>query len=183
MANIPDILGIDKTVLSGGEGGTDLNIVLLEWANDLIKDLTESLDKETSNNTSKALRQSIKPIPSQGDVVEVGISMLDYYDFINKGVKGVGGSDKGLKTVFGQYAFSSTMPDWREGTSLKQWADVKGLNSFMVARSIFQRGIEGTQWFDKVFNEEAINDLIERVSEAAGKQLAVGIRKTLEKSK
>lgn len=175
-------LGIDKSLVTT-DGSNDLNTVLLDWANDLIKELTESLDKETSDNTSGALRQSIKPIPSQGDVVEVGISMLDYYDYTNKGVKGVGGHEKGLKTVFGQYAFSSAMPDASEGSTLSSWATQRGLSPFLVARSIFQRGIEGTQWFDKIFNEAAINDLIERVSEAAGKQLAVGIRKTLEKSK
>ena len=180
MANI---LGIDKTLLSGGEDSQDLNDILLIWANELIEDLKESLDTETSTGTSKNLRQSMKVVPSSDEVVEVGISMLDYWDYTNKGVKGVGGSDKGLKQVFGQYAFSSTMPDWRVGTTLEQWANAKQLSSFMVAKSIFQRGIEGKQWFDKVFTEDRVNDLIKRVSEAAGKQMAVGIRKTIEKSK
>jgi len=183
VGSLYENLGIDKTVLSGGQADKDLNDVLLSWANDLIEDLTKSLDDETSNDTSKALRTSIKPIPAKGRIIEVGISMLDYYDFINKGVRGVGGHEKGLKQVFGQYAFSNLMPRSDEGSSLANWAEIKGLSPFLVARSIFQRGIEGTQWFDKVFDQAAINDLIKRVSEATGKQMGVGIRKTLEKPK
>lgn len=183
MGSLYENLGIDRSVLSGGQADKDLNDVLLLWANDLIEDLTNSLDVEQSDNTSGALRGSIKPIPSKSAVIEVGISMLDYYDFTNKGVRGVGGHEKGLRQVFGQYAFSNLMPRSDKGSSLADWAEIKGISPFLVARSIFQRGIEGTQWFDKVFDQEAINDLIKRVSEATGKQMGVGIRKTLEKPK
>ena len=141
------------------------------------------MDSETSDGTSKALRQSIKPIPSKGDVIEVGISMLDYWDYINKGVRGIGGDRADgtpyeLKQVFGSYAFSK--PAIKVDESLKQWANAKSLSAYAISRSIAHRGIEGTLWFDDVFTEERVNDLIKRVSEAAGKQLAVGIRKIIQ---
>ena len=186
MGSLYENLGIDKTVLSGGQADKDLNNVLLLWANDLIDDLTKSLDTETSDNTSGALRESIKPIPSKGRVIEVGISMLDYWDFINKGVRGIGGdredgSPYELKQTFGQYAFDK--PAIKVDESLRQWAGAKGLSVHAVARSIAHKGIKGTQWFDKVFTQDVVNDLIKRVSKAAGKQMGVGIRKTIEKSK
>lgn len=181
-----DILGIDKSVLSGGEAGQDLNDVLLEWANDLIKELVTSLESEVSDGTPKALQQSIKPIPAKGEVIEVGISMLDYWDFINKGVRGIGGDRADgtpyeQRQVFGQYAFDT--PSIKVDEGLKQWCSVKGLNPYAVGKSIAHKGIRGTLWFDDVFTEEKVNDLISRVSKAAGKQMAVGIRKTIEKSK
>ena len=186
MGSLYENLGIDRSVLSGGQADKDLNDVLLLWANDLIEDLTNSLDVEQSDNTSGALRGSIKPIPSKSAVIEVGISMLDYWDFINKGVRGIGGDKEDgtayeLKQTFGQYAFDK--PAIKVDDSLRQWANTKGLSVHAIARSIAHKGIEGTQWFDKVFDQAKGNDLIKRVSKAAGKQMGVGIRKTLEKSK
>jgi len=179
VASIYDTLGISKSEFKGTNPATDVHQVLEDWANNLIKELRESLQAETSTGTSKDLEQSMKIVPPQGDTIELAISMLDYYDYTNKGVEGIGGSDKGKKPTFGQYSFKDA--PIRIDNSLRQWANVKGISEYAIAYSIAQRGIEGKQWFDKVVTQEAILDLTKKVADVLGRQVGVGIRKTLEK--
>jgi len=178
VASIYDTLGISRSELKTTDPSNDVNQVLQDWANDLIKELRTSLQTEVSSGTSKALEQSMKIVPPKGDTIEVAISMLDYYDYTNKGVEGIGGNDKGKHPTFGQYRFNDA--PIKIDNSLRQWANVKGLSEYALAYSIAQRGIEGKQWFDKVVTQEAISDLSLRVAKVLGRQAAIGISKTLE---
>lgn len=177
MASIYDTLGISRSEFKTTDPSNDVNQVLQDWANDLIKDLRKSLQDEVSGGTSKALEQSMTVVPPQGDTIEVAISMLDYYDYTNKGVEGIGGHEKGKKPTFGQYRFSDSPIKIDDG--LRQWANVKGISEYALAHSIAQRGIEGKQWFDKVVTQEAITDLSKRVADVLGRQVGIGISKTL----
>ena len=101
MASIYDTLGISRSEFKDADPASDVNQVLQDWANDLIKDLRKSLETETSKGTTRDLWQSMTVVPPKGNTIEVAISMLDYYDYTNKGVEGIGGHEKGKRPTFG----------------------------------------------------------------------------------
>jgi len=171
LADALDNLGLNNADLSEG-GSSSVPDIMLEWANDLIRDLKRSLDIETSSGTSQALSQSIKAIPSRtAEQLIVEIVMLDYYDYINKGVEGVGGKKASggvwsKKPTFGDYRFKKSHIKIDE--SLRQWSNAKNLSAHALSRSIAAQGIEGTLWYDKVVTEEVFEDLANRIGKKLG---------------
>ena len=102
----------------------------------------------------------------------------DYWQFVDEGVRGAGGF-KGSGRARGQgspFKFSSKMPprqplmQWIKNKPLKG-RDKKGrfikLESFafLIQRSIFQRGLERTQFFSKPFTEQ-LNKQTNNITEA-----------------
>ena len=90
------------------------------------------------------LRQSVQmPVKFFGTKFVATLFMADYYDYINKGVKGTA-SD--AKAPGSPYSFKKNKPPVNvssiDGKSLRQWfRKKKGLNPFAVRESIFQTGI------------------------------------------
>lgn len=92
----------------------------------------------------------------------------DYWQFVDEGVKGVGGF-KGSGRARGQgspFKFSNKMPPRR---AIDKWIVIKPLKAgrdergrfvsrkslaFLIQRSIFQRGLERTQFFSRPFTEQ-----------------------------
>ena len=92
----------------------------------------------------------------------------DYWQFVDEGVKGVGGF-KGSGRARGQgspFKFSNKMPlrraidKWIVTKPLKAGRDERGRFvsrkslAFLIQRSIFQRGLERTQFFSRPFTEQ-----------------------------
>ena len=92
----------------------------------------------------------------------------DYWQFVDEGVKGAGGF-KGSGRARGQgspFKFSNKMPPrraidkWIVSKPLKAGRDERGRFvsrkslAFLIQRSIFQRGLERTQFFSKPFTEQ-----------------------------
>ena len=92
----------------------------------------------------------------------------DYWQFVDEGVKGAGGF-KGSGRARGQgspFKFSNKMPPrraidkWIVTKPLKAGRDEKGRFvsrkslAFLIQRSIFQRGLERTQFFSRPFTEQ-----------------------------
>jgi len=92
----------------------------------------------------------------------------DYWQFVDEGVKGVGGF-KGSGRARGQgspFKFSNKMPPrraidkWIVTKPLKAGRDERGRFvsrkslAFLIQRSIFQRGLERTQFFSRPFTEQ-----------------------------
>ena len=167
-------------------GSTTLQ-VMEDWGNELIKDLRASMEAEISQGTSKDLQQSMKSTPTEEkDGLKLTISMLDYYDYTNKGVEGLGGVKKDgtpwlKKPTFGSYRFKSS--PIKVDQSLKQWANVKGISPYVLGHSIAHRGIGGTLWYDNVVTEERIRTLSEEVAKVSGENLAVVLKTILENAK
>lgn len=169
-----DNLGISDVSLSEGAEGSQGGVhdVMVKWANDVIKDLQDSLDREQSTGTSKALRQSMRVIPSRtATQLLVEIAMLDYYDYTNKGVEGFGGKKANgspwvKKKTFGTYRFKK--PFIKVDNSLRQWANAKNLSEYALRSSIARQGIEGTLWYDNVVIDEIFTDLAKRIAKHLG---------------
>jgi hypothetical protein len=130
---------------------------------------------DTIKNTSGELRQSYDfRVKVFGEKFEVQIYLADYYDYVNQGVRGAGGTRKtGTKAMWkikspnSDYAFTTKRPPV---SPLKKWLNNKGLryNPFAVQESIFRQGIKGNKFWDRVvddasngeINRKLIKDLI-----------------------
>ena len=128
-----------------------------------LKDETlEQIDNSDITGTSGKLRQSVRfttIIFGQSFVTE--LYLADYYDYINKGVRGAESSERAPDSP---YSYKDKQPPV---SALKQWSHTKGLNEWAVAKSIFKKGIKGKRYFDRVIktaksgtiHTELINDL------------------------
>ena len=111
----------------------------------------------------------------------------DYWQFVDEGVRGVGGF-KGSGRARGQgspFKFSSKMPPRQP---LMQWIKNKPLKgrdkkgrfikresfAFLIQRSIFQRGLERTQFFSKPFTEQ-LNKQSDNITEAFADDLELAL--------
>jgi hypothetical protein len=103
----------------------------------------------------------------------------DYWQFVDEGVRGAGGF-KGSGRARGAnspFKFSTKMPPrsaidkWIVYKPLKAGRDSQGRFisrkslSFLIQRSIFQRGLERTQFFSKPFTEQ-LNKQTENITKA-----------------
>ena len=112
----------------------------------------------------------------------------DYWQFVDEGVKGVGGF-KGSGRARGQgspFKFSSKMPPrgvidrWIVSKPLAEARDERGRFisrkslAFLIQRSIFQRGLERTQFFSKPFTEQ-LNKQTDNITEAFADDLEIAL--------
>ena len=112
----------------------------------------------------------------------------DYWQFVDEGVKGVGGF-KGSGRARGQgspFKFSSKMPPrgvidrWIVSKPLAEARDERGRFisrkslAFLIQRSIFQRGLERTQFFSKPFTEQ-LNKQTDNITEAFANDLEIAL--------
>jgi hypothetical protein len=132
-----------------------------------LKDETlEQIDNSFTDTTGK-LRQSIRfesKIFGESFVTE--LYLADYYDYINKGVKGAESSEKAPNSP---YSYKDKQPPV---SALKEWSHRKGLNEWAVSKSIFKKGLKGRGYFDRVVKntkEGEINNLLIQDLISAGK--------------
>ena len=174
-----------------------METLLAGFANLVIEELQKNLD-EDNKNASSVLRQSI--VMSVGDS-EVSISMEDYWKFVDKGVQGngKGKSGKRLKGIGSPYKYTNKMPPvsalkkyiMNKGISIKGYSDKKrslrkNIRSkpnnpidnaaFLMARSIQQYGVDGSQFYSDVVNAKAFKQLARQAEKTLGKQVIFEIR-------
>ena len=117
----------------------------------------------------------------------------DYWQFVDEGVRGAGGF-KGSGKMRGQgspFKFSNKMPPrgaidrWIVGKPLRAARDKSGRFisrkslAFLIQRSIFQRGLERTQFFSKPFTEQ-LEKQTETITKAFANDLELALDKTLK---
>ena len=117
----------------------------------------------------------------------------DYWQFVDEGVKGAGGF-KGSGKMRGQgspFKFSTKMPP---RGAIDRWIVRKPLKAarkngkfisrksiaFLIQRSIYQRGLERTQFFSKPFTQQ-LNKESEEIVKAFADDLELAIDKTIKK--
>jgi len=111
----------------------------------------------------------------------------DYWQFVDEGVKGVGGF-KGSGKMRGQgspFKFSTKMPprqpliNWIKNKPIKG-RDKKGRFisneslGFLIQRAIYQRGLTRTQFFSKPFTQELDNQM-ENITKAFADDLELAL--------
>ena len=120
----------------------------------------------------------------------------NYWKFVDEGVRGAGGfkgsgraRGKGSPFRFGSGKFGGTWNKFKK--SIKNWIRKKGLKgrdkkgrfikvesfAFLIQRSIFQRGLERTQFFSKPFTEQ-LNKQTDIITEAFADDLQIALDQT-----
>ena len=117
----------------------------------------------------------------------------DYWAFVDEGVKGAGsfvGSGK-MRGQGSPFKFSTKMPPrgaidrWIVGKPLRAARDKSGRFisrkslAFLIQRSIFQRGLERTQFFSKPFTQQ-LEKQTENITKAFADDLELALDKTLK---
>lgn len=139
---------------------------LIDVAAILITSAQKTLDSQghvTSGELSDSLQVQSPYIES--GVITLNVEALFYYQFLNKGIRGTNGGT-------GKYSFKSANPSRKMVKSIEKWIQRAGLSSYSVsksvsnnerknktvsqyqrayavARSIKQKGIRPTHFFDQ----------------------------------
>jgi hypothetical protein len=123
----------------------------------------------------------------------------DYWAFVDEGVKGVGGfkgsggaRGHGSKFRFGSGKFSGTWKKFR--TSIDRWIVSKPLRAardksgrfisrkslaFLIQRSIFQRGLQRTQFFTRPFTQQ-LKKQENKILQAFADDLEIELKETFK---
>lgn len=146
--------------------------MITQFKNELVAEMKKNLEKHNaSGNLSESIEAS--DINIVNDKVSFDIEMADYYDFVDKGVKGAdpSGIYKNNPNKQGEqrapnspYSYKTKMPP---PSKLDKWSvrrgvaprDAKGRFlprrsvNFAIAKSIFHQGLRPTFFFTKAYKK------------------------------
>jgi hypothetical protein len=196
MADQLDIFGFDVDQLEDVkiDNPTTLSQVFNNIAADMVYCLQQSVKKEGLVYKG-SLGDSIRmPVKMFGFRMIATLYLADYYDYLNQGVKGIGGTRKYEKGV----KLKSPKPwvikapnspyQFKRGPSvshIKAWAKSKGLNEYAVRNSIARTGIKPRYFFDNCMKEtfygEAFNKFKTDIRIVSGERIAKGLQEILKK--
>ena len=192
MADQLDIFGFDVDQLEEVkiDNPTTLSQVFNNIAADMVYCLQQSVQKEGlvyKGSLEKSIRMPVKMF---GFRMVATLYLADYYDYLNQGVKGIGGVRKSgdkkgqpwvIKAPNSPYQF-------KKGPSVshvKAWSKSKGLNEYAVRSSIAHTGIKPRFFFDncmqQTFYGEAFNRFKTDIRIVSGERIAKGIKEILKK--
>lgn len=169
-------------------------LALQKLAEAYVKLLKNNL-KQGGHMATGALANSIKALPPvvTANGIEIPITALDYFDYLNKGVRGT-------KSGSGAYVFKSSMPSAEMVSSIQAFMRAKGITAntvkasvhsmarsrstvnnqgaaFAIARSILQKGIPATG-----FATDALQAIQQQANNILGPALAADIAAALPKT-
>ena len=166
----------------------NLKEALNEFSDNIVKDAKANLEKSGKVDTGK-LKDTLKNMGAKvsKNSIEIGIMMLPYGAFVDKGVRGVGGVRKQTSTfkktnnkgkLWKQKGKGSPY-SFKEGVkpSVKhfiQWSEKRGLSPYAVRESVYHQGIEPNHFLEKAVKEN-INNLSTVIKDA----FALDIQSTL----
>jgi hypothetical protein len=152
--------------------------VLSDFGNEMQEGLQKELSKTgkygTTQIDSANLYQSINfNAEVFGSIFKFQLKLADYYDYVNKGVKGYKSS---LKSPNSPYRFGIKQPPVT--SQFKLWARKRQLNPFAVARAIRDKGTEGSGFYDKVVTPQRLKKLQRDLTKASAEDVQVLIEYT-----
>jgi hypothetical protein len=165
----------------------DVKDALDKFGKSVVKQARTQLTKK-KKNASKALYNSIQyNLKVSKNSFELSFSMEDYGTFVDKGVKGVGGTKadgsnwKKKKVVGSKFKYTNKKPpasafnNWtvRKGIAPRskggQFTTRKGLQ-FAIANSVYHTGLETTNFFSRPL-DVALKPLPDELAEAYGRDI------------
>jgi len=157
---------------------TALERVLFDFGNEMQEGIQSELSKNNKFGNkqidSGELYQSVNfSTEIFGSLFNFRLKLSDYYDYVNKGVRGY--DKKKNKNFTSPYRFGVKQPPI---DSLKLWSRKRKLNPFAVARSIRDKGIEGSGFYDKVVTPERLKQLQRDLSNASKEDVRVIVQAT-----
>ena len=192
MADQLDIFGFDADQLEEVkiDNPTTLSQVFNNIAADMVYCLQQSVQKEGlvyKGSLQKSIRMPVKMF---GFRMVATLYLADYYDYLNQGVKGIGGVRKSgdkkgqpweIKAPNSPYQFKKGP----KVSHVKAWSKSKGLNEYAVRSSIAHTGIKPRFFFDncmqQTFYGEAFNRFKTDIRIVSGERIAKGIKEILKK--
>lgn len=166
----------------------NLKEALNEFSDNIVKDAKSNLEKSGKVDTGK-LKDTLTNMGAKvsKNSIEIGIMMLPYGAFVDKGVRGVGGVRKQTSTfkktnnkgkLWKQKGKGSPY-SFKEGKkpSVKhfiQWSEKRGLSPYAVRESVYHQGIEPNH-----FLENAVKENINNLSTVIQDAFALDIQSTL----
>ena len=192
MSQQLDIFGFDVDQLEEVkiDNPTTLSQVFNNIAADMVYCLQQSVQKEGlvyKGSLQKSIRMPVKMF---GFRMVATLYLADYYDYLNQGVKGIGGVRKSgdkkgqpwvIKAPNSPYQF-------KKGPSVshvRQWAKSKGLNEYAVRNSIARTGIRPRYFFDNCMQEtfygQAFDKFKTDIRIVSGERVAKGLKEILKK--
>jgi|TARA_Y100000034_G_C6846557_1_gene383537 hypothetical protein len=143
----------------------NLNDVLENLAADIVDCLKKNIAEHEIKDTGELANSIQMPIKLFGSVLTATLSLEDYYDYVNKGVRGAGGNRKTeggkylktgphqawkIRAVGSPYYFSNLRPPL---SALKKWCSKRGLNVYAVQESIFRKGLKSRPFYDECIDQ------------------------------
>ena len=170
---------------------TAMELIFAEYAEEFLQEIRQQLNRKHIN-ASGDLETNIKPIVyDNGTGFE--IRMLDYYDFVNKGVKGVKSSRNAPNSPYkyknygmsveGRASIKKYIESGKAKVSIKQKEKVGYENKNIslidaqvntMVYNIKKYGIKQTGYFDAAV-EKVFKNFSKNISQAIGRQIAIEI--------
>ena len=194
MSNNPfDIMSFDVSQLEEVivDNPTTMSEVMGNIAAEMVYCLKQTVD-EKGLNFKGNLKESIRmPIELFGQRMIATLYMADYYDFINKGVRGIGGMRKS-GPIANRKPWAINAPDspysFKKGprvSHIREWAQSKGLNEYIIRNVIAYKGIKPRYFFDdcmkETFTGEAFNKFKKDIRIVTASKFTKGMKKILKK--
>jgi hypothetical protein len=121
--------GIDKIGSNDLGQGVTLGVkdALELWVGEFIIELERNLQKSDSVSSGALIGSIRKEITPVNGGFRLSVFMEDYYDFVDKGVKGVKSS---VKAPTSPYSFKNLYVPYEMAKSLQAWMQKKNFNAF-----------------------------------------------------
>ena len=192
MADQLDKFGFDADQLEEVkiDNPTTLSQVFNNIAADMVYCLQQSVQKEGlvyKGSLQKSIRMPVKMF---GFRMVATLYLADYYDYLNQGVKGIGGIRKSgdrkgqpwdIKAPNSPYQFKKGP----KVSHVKAWSKSKGLNEYAVRNSIARTGIRPRYFFDNCMQEtfygQAFDKFKTEIRIVSGERVAKGLKEILKK--
>lgn len=181
--------------------------VLSRWGRDLVNDMKAEIDRVVTHNggqTSKLSGSVNYKVINRGGVISYQLTMNRYWEVVEKG-RGAGKKappSKAIKEFIKQTDGLTSNIDKilldisvrHKGRSLRKKKSaitgrgLKGMSfdkkldslSFMIARSIGRKGIKPKPFYDKVINDERLQELKELLAPVIKEQFILEIKKAID---
>jgi hypothetical protein len=182
-----DVSQLEEVVI---DNPTTLGEVMSNIAAEMVYCLKATIDEKGVNYKGN-LKDSVRmPIEMFGQNMTATLYMADYYDYINQGVKGIGGTRKSgtrenepweIKAPNSPYSFKKGP----KVSHIREWSKSKGLNEYAVRASIAHKGIKPRYFFDdcmkETFTGPAFNEFKKDIRIVTTKKVTKGMKKIFKK--
>ena len=183
---------------------SDMEKLLAGYIEKFLNTAADNLNKTQSVTTGNLLDSLDFEIISDRNGYTINFTALDYYKFVDKGVRGAGRS---LKNSTSPYKFKYITPSKSHVTAIEKWiirnrltATAKDVNkygrvgrerkaidptkgrqtlAYIIARSIKRDGLYETGFWSDAF-EDTFKDFGVKMSEALGKTITVNLQQMAE---
>ena len=190
MAANDDLLGFDINDVEVISEPKNLSEVLNNLAAELVYCLQQTIDKENLIY-KRELRDTVRmPVKLFDTMVVAELYMQDYYKFMDKGVRGIGGQRKSGKRKGEPWRIKAPNSPFQfkrgpKVSHIKEWANSKGLNEFAVRTTIAFEGLKPRYFYtdcvDESFTGELWNKHLKQFSVVTGKNITRQFKKGFKK--